>query len=181
MARRLVENRRDFETARKIRETFVDRPMKRVLELDWTWPRSMDAIGVCTAVMYTSDKWKKIGDYEDYKHIAETAEEKHQLLISGPRDFEPGFGPTVEIFCDPHRLDRMPDAIAVMAKILGLQCRLYDKDGRLGEDYYQMNIPGAMLGGAKHPNGETILLVYTKRKLCCLITGFEIEKDGIVK
>ncbi len=68
-----------------------------------------------------------------------------------------------------------------MADILGIQFRLYDKDGNLGAQDYQSNIVRAKVGAAVHPNGETILLVYTKSTLCCVITGFEVEKDGIVK
>jgi len=175
MRRRFVENRRDFATAKKLRETFTDRPMKRVIDLDWSWPRSMDEIGVCTAVMYTSDKWKKIGDFEDYKHIDETGEERHKLLIG--KNFDPG----IETFCESYTLDHMPDAIAELANILGLQYRLYDKNGKLGSEYFQMNIVRAKLGAAVHTNGETLLMVYTTKALCCLITGFEVQKDGIVK
>lgn len=179
MRRRLVENRRDFESARSIRETFVDRPMQKVVDLAWDWPRTMDEVGVCTAVMYKSDKWRKIGDFEDYKHINESSEDAHKLLIS--KDFELGLPKGVEAYVESCDLGKMPDTVAELAGILGLQFRLYDKDGSLGEEYYQLNIVRAKLGAARHANGETVLLVYTKSSLCCLITGFEVEKDGIIK
>lgn len=173
--RRLVENRRDFASAKKLRETFTDRPAKRVVDIGWSWPRSMDEVGVCTAVMYTSDKWKKIGDFEDYKHINESGRESHKLLIS--KSFSLG----IKTFKEPYDLANMPDSIAELANILGLQYQLYDKDGKLGEQPYEVNIVRAKMGAAIHPNGETMLLVYTAKALCCIVTGFEIEKDGIVK
>ncbi len=177
--RRMHENRRDFATAKRLRETFVDRPMKKVTDLEWSWPRSMDEVGVCTAIMYTSDKWKKIGDFEDYKHITETSVDNHKLLVSG--DFDLGLPDDVDVFEETRDLDRMPDSVAELANILGLQFLLYDENGKLGDEPWQVNIVRAKLGAAKHPNGETMLFVYTKSTLCCLLTGFEVEKDGIVK
>lgn len=151
--------------------------MEKVVDLHWSWSRSMQEVGVCTAIMYRSDKWKKKrGDFTDYKHIIETPAEKHKLLIS--KDFDLGMP-------IPHKrsydLDKMPDTIAELAETLGIQYQLYDRDGKLGDDHYQCNIVRAKVGAAVHPNGETILLVYTKSTLCCVITGFEVEKDGIVK
>src|SRR5882672_2531377 len=96
--RRMLENRtrRDFDSAKKLRETFTDRPSKKVIDLSWDWPRSMDEVGVCTAVMYTSDKWKEIGDFEDYKHISESTDEKHKLLIG--KNFKLG----IDTFCEAY-------------------------------------------------------------------------------
>ncbi len=176
--RRMIENRsgrRDFDTAKELREKFTDRPSKKVIDLNWSWPRSMEEVGVCTAIMYSSDKWQKKNQFTDYKHITETAAEKHRLLVS--KDFDLG----LETFVESCDLDKMPDTIAELADILGIQFRLYDKDGNLGAQDYQSNIVRAKVGAAVHPNGETILLVYTKSTLCCVITGFEVEKDGIVK
>ena len=175
MRRRLVENRRDYSTAKQLREVFTDRPSKKVIDLGWSWPRSMDEVGVCTAVMYSSDKWKRIGDFEDYKHINESGDEAHKLLLT--QDFDLG----VETFCEKYALTEMPDTIAELANILGIQYRLYDAEGRLSDQNYQVNIVRAKLGAAKHPNGETVLMVYTTKALCCVITGFEVEKDGIVR
>jgi hypothetical protein len=173
--RRMIENRRGFSAAKKLREVFTDRPSKKVVDLGWSWPKAMDEVGVCTAIMYSSDKWKYVGDFEDYKHITETSEESHKLLVG--KDFDLG----TDTFCESYDLDSMPEAIAELANILGLQFRLCDKDGKLGEQDYQVNIVRAKLGAAQHPNGETVLLVYTPKVLCCVITGFEVEKDGIVR
>ena len=175
----MVENRRrDFDQAKKLRETFTDRPMKKQFDLGWQWPKSMECVGVCSAVMYTSDKWQKIGEYTDYKHIHESSVDKHKLLVSD--DFDLVLPRGVKTHGDEYELTRMPDTVAVLANILGLQFQLYDENGRIDDEPYQVNIARAMLGAAKHPNGETMLLVYTRSTLCCLITGFEVEKDGIV-
>jgi len=171
----MLENRRDFASAKKLREVFTDRHSKKVIDLHWSWPKAMDEVGVCTAIMYSSDKWKAVGDLEDYKHITESSEGAHKLLVS--EKFDLG----CDSFCESCDLDSMPDAVAELANILGLQFRLYDKDGKLGEQDYQVNIVRAKIGAARHPNGETVLLVYTPKVLCCVITGFEVEKDGIVK
>lgn len=178
--RRMVENRsRDFDAAKKLRETFTDRPMKKQIDLGWQWPRSMACVGVCTAVMYTSDKWQKIGEFTDYKHINESRRESHKLLVSD--EFDLGLPRDADVFEDEYELTRMPTAVAELANILGLQFQLYDSRGKVIDQDYQVNIVRAKLGAAIHPNGETMLLVYTKSTLCCLITGFEVEKDGIVK
>ena len=173
--RRLVESRRDYTAAKKLREVFTDRPSKKVIDLGWSWPKAMDEVGVCTAVMYSSDKWKRIGDFEDYKHITETDPEAHKLLVGK------GFDLGLDTYCEDYDLTEMPDTVAELADILGLQFRLYDAEGRLGDQDYQVNIVRAKLGAARHPNGETVLLVYSRSVLCCLITGFEVEKDGIVR
>lgn len=178
--RRMVENRRrDIEAARKLRETFTDRPMKKQIDLGWTWPKSMQCVGVCTAVMYSSDKWQKVGQLTDYKHINESRLESHKLLVSD--NFDLGLPRGVDAYGDDYELNRMPDTVAELANILGLQFQLYDRNGKVIDDDYQVNIVRAKLGAARHPNGETVLIVYTRSALCCLITGFEIEKDGIVK
>ena len=62
-------NSRDL--ARDLREKFVDRPVEIERAVPWQWPRRLREIGTCQAVMYTSDKWKKRGSFEDYKHVAE--------------------------------------------------------------------------------------------------------------
>jgi len=173
--RRLVENRRDFASARKLREVFVDRPMKKVIDIGWDWPASMEEVGVCSAVMYSSDKWRKVGDFEDYKHINESSQESHRLLIG--KSFDLG----LDVYCERQSLKGMPDTIAELANILGLQFRLYDRDGNLGDQDYQVNIVRAKLGAAQTTGGEQLLLVYTPSVLCCVITGFRVEKDGIVQ
>src|SRR5882724_1945388 len=45
MPRRLLVNRSDFESARKIRETFVDRKMEKKVPIHWTWPKKLYGVG----------------------------------------------------------------------------------------------------------------------------------------
>ena len=191
MRRRVYEpNRSSIDDARRIRETFVDRPAEHEEPVPWKWPRAMQEIGSCEAVMYASDKWKPRNHFEDYKHRAEGPQ---KLLVSpgfvrrydNHRAALPVCGPRVE-------LNRpMPDAFAVLAPILGVQTRLYEEEDADGQwrfprgaddGFYQIDIPGAELGAARHPaTGEEFLLVYTRAGVHCVIIGdhLHISKDGI--
>lgn len=192
MRRRVyVPNRgRDIDVARTMRETFVDRPVERTISIPWQWPKSMREIGTNEAVMYASDKWKqRRGDMEDYKHRSEGK----QWVLARPgflRDYHdqdrhvPVAGPIVD-------LGKMPDSFAVLADILGVQVRLYEKGGRDGYQfprsrnagYHQILIGGAKLGGGRFPDsGDTFLIVYTRAGVHLLIVGekLDVEKDGIV-
>ena len=180
--------RRTEVDAKALRETFMDRPASRKTKLKWSWPKQMIEAGSCEAVMYTSDKWRDEGDYQDYKHVAEgpqTIYVKKGFLADHTGKEIVLCGPVVEVVTD------MPDTIAMLAPILGVQCRLYD-EGDDGEAYlpsgnknlYQVDIKGAKLGAAKHPDtGETFLVVYTENEgVLCMITGTKLDvlKDGIV-
>ncbi len=176
----MYENRKSFDAAKRLRETFVDRPMTKVDALEWEWPKRLEEVGTCEAVMYTSDKWKPIGEFEDYKHVAEGSQ---RLFV------KPGFivdhksGKPLELYSEVVPVEGpLPDAIAVLAPILGIQARFYDDEGEPG-DYFQINVARAKLGAAKHPkSGETFLVVFTPKELVAIITGTEldVEKDGIV-
>ena len=186
-ARRYMANASDLELARNLRRTFMDRDPEREQQVPWEWPTEMQHIGKCEAVMYSSDKWKHRGDYEDYKHVAEGPQE---LLVAPgfvrrydqPSVNLPVVGPMV-VLNDP-----MPTHFAVLAKVLGLQAQLFvgddDEPALGGEDaLYQIDIPGATLGAAKHPaTGETFLIVYSNAGVHCIVTGsvLDVEKDGIV-
>lgn len=58
--------------ARSIRETFQAKPVKERIELPFKWPTRLQHVGDSVGVAYASDKWKNEGDYEIYKHIAES-------------------------------------------------------------------------------------------------------------
>ena len=187
MARRLLVNRSDMESAKRIRETFVDRKMEKKVPIHWSWPKKLYCVGQSEAVQYTSDKWKKRGDYQDYKHVAEGPQ---KLFV------KPGF------LCDytsRRKLDfpseeielpkKMPTAIAELAPILGLQFQPYAEpeddtsEFVLSDEYYNICIARAYVGAAVHPTtNETFLIVYTQSDLCAIITGdiLGVEKDGIV-
>ena len=180
--------RRTEIDAVKLRETFMDREAKRKTKLKWKWPSHLIEAGSCEAVMYTSDKWRDDGDYVDYKHVAEgpqTLYVKEGFL----RDYD---GEEMELYGDTVELSgEMPDTIAMLAPILGLQCRLLDEDedGEVylpngDENLYQIPIAGAKLGAGKHPEtAATFLVVYTESGgVLCMITGTKLDvlKDGIV-
>jgi len=180
MRRSMYENRKSFDAARQLRETFVDRKMTRVEEMRWEWPKAMVEVGTCEAVMYSSDKWKRIGDLIDYKHNAE-AKQRVCVCQDFIRDYHSGKPLSLTEF-DIQLPSRMPDAVAELANILGLQVQFYDDDGESSGEYHQVNIARAKLGAAKYPRtGETFLLIYTPSQLCAIITGEElaVERDGI--
>jgi len=183
MIRRIyTPNRKsDIERAKKIRETFYDEPANKITPVSWTWPRRMQHVGTCEAVMYSSDKWREKVPV-DYKHIAEG--NQNLLLTPGSvifaEDDDDFVGPMLEL---PRP---MPEGFAVLAKILGIQARLHegtpddygipDRGG-----YYQINLAG-WLGATKHPEtGQMMLIVYTQAGVHALVTGevLDVEKDGI--
>lgn len=190
MPRRLLVNRSDIESAQRIRETFVDRKVDKKIPISWSWPKKLYCVGQNEAVQYTSDKWKKRGDYQDYKHVAEGPQ---QLFVRS------GF---LADYATRRRCDfpsdevilpaRMPTAIAELAPILGLQFQPYadpepemrdDDDLVLSGEYYNIDITRAYVGAAVHPETkQTFLIVYTRKALCAIITGdiLGVEKDGIV-
>lgn len=175
--------------AERIRETFMDRPVERVDYVNWKWPKKLREVGQCMAVMYSSDKWKKKGQLEDYKHVSE-GEQRLYVRDGFLRDADAdpsgrkklqACGPMVEVNGE------LPNAFAVLAPLLGLQARLYDctseEEGQFGDDYYQIDVTGATLGAAKHPEtGETFLIVYTPKQVLAMITGdvLDVKRDGIV-
>lgn len=186
--RRYSVNARDsVAAAREIRRKFHDKEAEKETPVPWDWPEELQEIGTCEAVMYASSKWQKNPHkIIDYKHVAEGPQ---RILV------RPGFvqdhrgNKALKVVGPRHELNDMPDAFAVLDKILGVQVRLYkgtDEDPQMppGDDgYYQIDIPGAYLGAAKHPEtGETFLIVYTNDGVHCLIVGeqLDVEKDGIV-
>ena len=188
--RRFVENRGSIDDAREIRRTFQDREPSKVQTFRWKWPRRMVEVGTCEAVMYSSDKWRDDGVSVDYKHVAEGP----QTLLVVPgflRDFH---SPRTQLDVPGRVVDlngEMPDAFAVLARILGLQARLFvdDGDGDLylpngDETLYQVDVANAWLGAAKHPEtGEKFLIVYTEAGgVCAIVTGeiLDVKRDGIV-
>jgi len=187
-----VRNRsyiRNFEEesrrAQEIRETFTDRPASKVQLMRWKWPASIQEVGQCIAVMYSSDKWHKPGEVEDYKHVAED----EQLLFVKPGFLVDEDGSELGLVGPMTDLNgEMPQSIAVLAPIIGIQMRLYAGKGKghylpNNGNLYQVNIPKATLGAAVHPDtGEKFLLIYSPTEVLCLITGSSLDvlHDGIV-
>jgi hypothetical protein len=191
--RRYTMNRDDVAMARRIRRTFMDRAPEHEDVLQWSWPRAMVDVGTCEAVMYASDKWRSDERLIDYKHVAEELDgggNSKQRLLVVPGFLREYFNTRQGVGIEGDELDlhEMPEAFAVLAPILGLQARLYEEqDGELvlpDDEYYQIDIANAWLGGAEHPaTGQKFLLVYTKTAgVCCIVTGgiLDIKADGIV-
>jgi hypothetical protein len=185
----LERTHRHVHDAKKIRENFRDEDAEYAEIVPWTWPTDMQEIGTCESVMYASDKWqKRRGDLIDYKHIAESSQRlfvRKNLLT----EYEPPHramdlaGPWVKVD------GPMPDSFAVLAEILAVQCRLYQKRGsqvvipRGDEGLIQIDLPHAMLGAAVHPGTKQVfLVVYSGDTVHCLVNGdaLNVEKDGIV-
>jgi hypothetical protein len=185
--RRYERNNSALAAAREIRRKFHDQDPEHETPVPWDWPAELQEIGTCEAVMYASAKWQQNPrKIIDYKHVAEGPQ---RILV------RPGFvhdhrgNKALKVVGPYHELNDMPEAFAVLDKILGVQVRLYEgsdenpmtPNGDHG--YYQIDIPGAYLGAAQHPEtGETFLIVYTNDGVHCVIVGpkLGVEKDGIV-
>lgn len=166
----------------------MDRPPSKLHKFRWQWPKSLREVGTCLAVMYSSDKWRKPSDFIDYKHVAEGP----QVLYCRPGFIVDELGQPLRI--PGRRVDiggELPDTIALLAPILGVQCQLYQVGGRDGyylpngdEGLTELVIPKAKLGAVRdHHSGSVYLVVYTESEgVLCLISGAELDvtKDGIV-
>jgi hypothetical protein len=194
LLRRYVVNRGSREEAEHIRETFVDRPVEKSERVRWHWPKSVQEVGQCVAVMYSSDKWqKRRGELVDYKHVSE-GPQRISVARGFLRDFDSDpSGRRALTVVGPHvKLNGpMPDSFAVLAPLLGLQVRLYELQGNEpvlpsgDEGLYQVDTDPerVMLGAAKHPeSNETFLIVYDGGRVLAVITGdvLDVKKDGIV-
>lgn len=187
--RRYTVNRSSLEAAREMRRKFYDEEPRREIPVPWTWPTSMQEVGTCEAVMYSSDKWQDRQHFIDYKHN----QEGRQWLWVTPGFIRDIHQPHAEldVIGPMHRLTDMPDAFAVLAPILGVQTCLYDvsDDGEsydlpaVEEDgYHQINIARAHLGAIRHPrSGRESLIIYNNEGVHCMIVGerIRIEPDGI--
>ncbi len=169
----------------RIRETFQDREAEWKDTFDWGWPKTMREVGVGMAVMYRSDKWKKKGKYESYKHVCE-GKTPWRLFVAP--DFEID-GVTLAGESRTPKQTEFPDTIAILALFLGIQCRLFEKSKSgiylpEGDDgVFEVSIPKAELAAGKTRSGGTFLTVYVKSegpKLFLFGEELDIEKDGIV-
>jgi len=180
-----TENLQTEKRAEEMFERFHDRPPRRRVPMQFGWPSKLQEIGQGRAIMYRSNKWQSnLRKFEDYKHVAEAW---NTIYV------EPGFlrdwwrpakklivyGPAVKL------LPPLPEHFAILAPLLGVQVRLYDKDLEItkgDERLYEVSVARGMLGGTEHPKtGEAMLFVYSKAGIHMLITGpkLAVEKDGI--
>lgn len=188
------------KAAREMRETFQNAPVKRRRKFDFSWPTVLQNVGDSLAVAYSSNKWKKSkGDYELYKHLAESR--NRALCVPGlimqedsPSQDWPVVGPMVSMVDVPH-----PDHFAELALFEEANLKLYtDGDDRApsfgrGRDVGVVTITvkhgmlgGGMFGWSRVDGGRSdqpFLFVYTKRDgVLLIIVGEELDvlKDGIV-
>ena len=141
---------RDLDRSFDRYEIFHKKQPIRVVELRHELPKQLVHVGDALAVMYRTDKWKKDGDDEDYKHLHDKGEN---------RPYEPGKG--VKLYV-PSRLKprdiagrpcgppvRYPDSLTLLGKSLGFFVRLADGEiceiDRLKHSYLYCSPSGNML------------------------------------
>lgn len=153
------------------------------------WPDAMIIVGRNLAVAYSSDKWEKVGDFQDYKHLAESP----NWLALEPRSARAArqvrfFGPTVKLARE------MPGHAAELSPLISIEAALHvgvDREGegvlgdiRKDEGIWTLALEHAVLFGARVPRtGEPFLFVATPDDgIVAMITGdkLDIKKDGIV-
>lgn len=185
------------EMAAEIRATFQGKAAEQAIEFPFTWPRVVQHVGESLAVAYESDKWKAKGDFEAYKHLAES--ENHALCVPGlvhryedASETYPVFGPRVSLVGAP-----MPRHFAILGLFVEADLRLHvagtnenpefgdaDDDGCV-----KLTIGHGMLGASKilwskqgRRRDQPFLFVYTENDgVLMVIVGkrLTIEKDGI--
>lgn len=164
----------DVDGAMRRYETFHAKQPIRVTELVHDLPTSWVCIGDGLAVMYRTDKWKKDGVDEDYKHLHDAGDNKPYPATKGVRFYEPATRGQRGV-----RLPT-PKAITLLGYCLGAFVRK-DSDGH----EYETNPRGCYLFAA--PDGHTLYL-YSPDKQPDGSSGFlaalhggklRVLKDGI--
>jgi hypothetical protein len=195
-----MSRRRVYE-ANEVAEGYVQkfhaRPVREEHDFDFDWPDALQHVGDSLAVAYASDKWKNKGDFELYKHLAESpnrAYVKKGLL----RDWDSEkpvrtIGPMVSFERVP-----MPKQFAILGYFEEANFRLHTS-GTARQPYFgeheddgcvAVAIGDAWLGASKirwsevsDRDDQPFLFVYTKSEgPLILVTGedLDVEKDGIV-
>ncbi len=196
---RLVDSR---DIAKETFETFTKKAQKKEEELPFLWPLQMQHVGDSLAVAYASDKWKDDGDYELYKHLAESRNRAlcapgllHQF--DAERRALPTIGPMVGFGGVP-----MPKHFAKLALFEEIDLWLHvGADGskpvlgKKNEGVVKVTLQHGLLGGGKirwsvdgGRKDQPFLFVYTERKgkepggVHIIVVGeqLDIEADGIV-
>ena len=185
-----------FDVAKNMRETFTDKPVSRTTPFRWGWPKVWQHVGDSLAVAYESDKWKKDGNFESYKHLAESHNVAYALpgLIHRYDDASkrfPVIGPKVTLAGVP-----MPKHFAELGLFIEADLRLHTEGtsekpmfGKKKDDgCVKLSVGHAMLGGsfirwsADGGKDEPFLFVYTEKEgvyLMILGDKLRVEKDGI--
>ena len=185
------------DIAANYREVFTAKPLKKDRQYSFSWPSIWQHVGDCLAVAYASDKWKKDGDFELYKHLAESHNRALVLpnflvMHNDPRRPIGTIGPMVSLAGTP-----MPKHFALLGYFEEADLRLHsagtDEHPEFGEGndgVVQVRVKHAYVGASKilwSKDGERkdqpFLTVFTESGgPLILIVGDEldVEKDGIV-
>lgn len=186
-------------------KVFNDRDVRERVVLDVGWPALWQNVGDSLAIAYASDKWKTDGDYELYKHLAESRNRafvQPGLLRDWDTDDDvPVIGPVTDFSECP-----MPQHFAKLGFFEEANLKLYTGGdafkpnfGTAGRDpntgVVAVVIRHAYVGASKmlwskvgKGKDQPFLFVYTKKEgPLMLITGYKIsggkldvKKDGIV-
>lgn len=186
------------DIAKQYVKVFNDRDVRTETKHSFGWPSRWQNVGDSLAVAYASDKWKKPGEHELYKHLAESRNRcfiQPGLLRDWDTDEEvPVIGPMVDFSRCP-----MPKHFADLGFFEEANFKLYtggtDEDPEFGDDdddgCVAIVLRHAYLGASKMLWSQTgrrrkdqpFLFVYTKKEgPLVLIVGEELDvkKDGIV-
>ena len=186
--------------AKKTRKVFTKKNPREMREYPFTWPTRYQHVGDSLAVAYASDKWKDDGDFELYKHLAESRNRAlcvpgllpNLLTTRGRMSKHPVYGPMVD-FDGVY----MPRHVAILGYFEEADLQLHiDKDergrgvlGKGDEGCVQVLLEHAMLaGGVLGKEERPFLVVYSEPRsgsrggVHMIIVGEEldIEADGIV-
>ncbi len=189
--------------ARSLRETFTAKDVRAETELPFGWPTTLQHVGDSLAVAYASDKWKQDGDFDLYKHVAESPNRVFcapgfLCRFDKPGEAWPTIGPRVSFVDVP-----MPKHFAVLALFEEADLRLFtdgDDDapefGGGDEGIVKVVVKHAILGAgkirwsttSKGRKDQPFLFVYSEPKgnerggVHLFIVGEEldVERDGIV-
>jgi hypothetical protein len=187
-----------LEMAADIRATFQGAAAEKAIEFPFSWPSTVQHVGESLAVAYESDKWKKKGDLEGYKHLAES--KNHALCVPGlihcyedASESYPVYGPHISLAEAP-----MPRHFAILGLFIEADLRLHiggtnsnPELGRARDDgCVKLTVGHGMLGASKilwsrskhKRRDQPFLFVYTESDgVLLIIVGkrLTIEKDGI--
>jgi hypothetical protein len=164
---------RHLDAAMKRYQTFHAKEPIRIIELAHDLPKSWKPVGDALAVMYRTDKWKKDGTDEDYKHLHDKGDGQPYEELKGVRIYEPSRNGQALPVSRPH-------ALTLLGYCLGVFVRK-DDDG----DVYEANPRGCYLFSS--PSGD-MLAIYSPHEQSDGSTGFlammsggnlRVLKDGI--
>ncbi len=187
------------DIAKSIRETFTAKKAREEIRFPFHWPQRMQHVGDSESIGYSSDKWKHAGQFELYKHLAESP---NKVLVKNGflRDREdpqkpwPTIGPVIDFSDVP-----MPKEFACLAFFEEINLRLFvagtDERPRFGkrpdDGVVQVEVGHAYVGASKimwsvdRPTAkdQPFLFVYTEKEgPLMMVVGKEldVEADGIV-